>query len=478
MRPYRTCLLVITLAAGQLCNAATAPEVYSSVVNYATNQIRVTGKNLSPSGVAPTVNLGTTSLTIVSFSNSQVAATIPAGFAAGTYRLAIVNSDNQTSLFDVTLGEAGPMGPPGPQGATGAQGTQGPAGPQGPSGPQGPAGLGISTPGGTLNTAVGMGALQSNTADSYNTGIGFAALRANTTGQENTAIGDYALLANTTGVDNTAIGMSALQANTTGGFNTALGYQALIVNTAGSDNTAVGANALENNIGSYNTAYGPGALYLNTYGNYNTAIGLDALYSNTIGDYNIAIGYQAGLSNPPDALGNIDIGNMGSPNDYNTTRIGAPQQTRFFAGGIRGITTGNNDAIPVVIDSAGQLGTVNSSRRFKEDIQDMGLASHDLMRLRPVTFRYQQPFADGSKPIQFGLVAEEVAEVYPDLVAHSADGRIEAVKYQVLDSMLLNEVQRQQREIQSLLQQIQEQEERMAKLEAALASISGTPRVP
>jgi hypothetical protein len=119
----------------------------------------------------------------------------------------------------------------------------------------------------------------------------------------------------------------------------------------------------------------------------------------------------------------------------------------------------------VVIDSNGQLGTTSSSRRFKEDIEDMGAASRDLMRLRPVTYRYKQPFADGSKPIQYGLIAEEVAEVYPDLVAHSADGKIETVKYQVLDSMLLNELQRQQAEICRL-------EERLATLEAVLARVS------
>src|SRR5207253_7188545 len=117
--------------------------------------------------------------------------------------------------------------------------------------------------------------------------------------------------------------------------------------------------------------------------------------------------------------------------------------------------------IPVVIDSAGQLRTVSSSRRFKEDIQDMGEASSGLLHLRPVTFRYKKPYADGSKPIQYGLIAEEVAEVYPDLVARSADGQIETVKYQVLDSMLLNEIQRQARVIEDL-------EKRLARLEGGV----------
>jgi hypothetical protein len=131
------------------------------------------------------------------------------------------------------------------------------------------------------------------------------------------------------------------------------------------------------------------------------------------------------------------------------------------------------------VDTNGQLGTVSSSRRFKEDIHDMGEVSEGLMRLRPVTFRYQKPFADGSKPLQYGLVAEEVAEVYPDLVTHSADGQIETVKYQVLDSMLLNEIQRQQGEIQRQEEarqyeqsEIKSLQERLARMEATLASIT------
>ncbi|HLJ45137.1 MAG TPA: tail fiber domain-containing protein, partial [Bryobacteraceae bacterium] len=134
---------------------------------------------------------------------------------------------------------------------------------------------------------------------------------------------------------------------------------------------------------------------------------------------------------------------------------------------VNGVATGSSDAVPVVIDSNGQLGTINSSQRFKEDIQDMGESSRGLMRLHPVTFRYRKAFDDGSKPLQYGLIAEQVAEVYPDLVVHSADGQVQTVKYQVLDSMLLNEVQRQQAEIQLL-------QARLAKMEAALASMSRT----
>ncbi len=212
----------------------------------------------------------------------------------------------------------------------------------------------------------------------------------------------------------------------------------------------------------------------------NLALGIGALANRTTGTNSIAIGNLAASVVSGSNSNNIHIGNVGAASDSGAIRIGTPgTQTSFFAAGVRGVTTLNNDAVPVMIDSNGQLGTISSSRRFKEDIQNMGDASRDLMRLRPVTFRYKQPFADGSKPIQYGLIAEEVAEVYPDLVAHSADGQIETVKYQVLDSMLLNEFQRQDAEIRWMEQAVNEQRQqraslldRLAKLEAVLASVS------
>jgi hypothetical protein len=286
--------------------------------------------------------------------------------------------------------------------------------------------------------------------------------------KSNTALGIGALTSNTTGGGNTASGQEALSANTTGGGNTATGASALLNSTTGSYNTAVGGAAIVGNTtGEVNTAIGFYALEFNTTGSQNTANGGQALQANTTGNDNIAIGYLAANNVSGGNSHNIHIGSIGSANDNGTIRIGGypVSQTSFFVAGVRGVTTTNNDAIPVMIDSAGQLGTTSSSRRFKEDIEDMGEASHDLMRLRPVTYRYKQPFADDSKPIQYGLIAEEVAEVYPDLVAHSADGQIETVKYQVLDSMLLNEVQRQQAEIRRL-------EDRLAKLEAALTKVS------
>jgi hypothetical protein len=267
--------------------------------------------------------------------------------------------------------------------------------------------------------------------------------------------------------------------NTTGNYNTASGYQALYSSTTGSGNTASGSGALyRNTTGGGNTASGADALVLNTTGGNNTANGVNALASNTTGNNNIAIGYSAarqvfGGSN------NIHIGSQGAADDSGAIRIGSSTallncptcapQTSFFAAGIRGIATGDNDAVPVVIDDNGQLGTVSSSRRFKEDIQDMGETSSGLLRLRPVTFRYKQPFTDGSKPVQYGLVAEEVAEVYPDLVAHSADGQIETVKYQVLDSMLLNELQKEHQKVQQQTEEIQRLESRLSALEQLLS---------
>jgi hypothetical protein len=316
---------------------------------------------------------------------------------------------------------------------------------------------------GNTNTASGQGALTDNTTGSQNTASGAEALFSNTTGSDNTATGYEALESSTTASGNTATGFDALVANTTAGGNTATGYEALFSNTTGGNNTASGSNVLFSNTkGSGNTASGASALYSATTGNNSTAIGFEALTSNTTGSNNIAIGYIAALNVSGGNSNNIHIGNSGASGDNGVIRIGADgNQTSFFAAGVYGVTTGDKDAIPVLIDSKNQLGTVSSSRRYKEEIQDMGNASEGLMRLRPVTFRYKKPFDDGSKPIQYGLIAEEVAEVYPDLVARSADGQIETVKYQLLDPMLLNEVQRQHAEAQLQQAKIRALEDRV-----------------
>jgi Chaperone of endosialidase len=275
---------------------------------------------------------------------------------------------------------------------------------------------------------------------------------------------------------NLALGINALSSfSTAGALNTAVGTGALHSDTsAGSDNTAVGANALTSNIGgTSNTAIGYSALSGNTAGSYNTAIGQSALGNNN-GSNNIAVGYEIG-SNVATGTYNIYIGGQGTADESNTIRIGTPtQQTAFYAAGISGVTV--SSGVAVVVDSSGQLGIASSSRRFKEDIEDMGDASSGLMKLRPVTFRYKKAAEDGSKPLQYGLIAEEVAEVYPDLVAHSADGQIETVRYQLLDSMLLNELQKQQSQIHSLEAQNADLQDRLARLEAAMARMASEAR--
>ena len=254
---------------------------------------------------------------------------------------------------------------------------------------------------------------------------------------------------------NFSAGWGALP-GTTGINDTAVGYSALSLNTTGNGNMASGTFALGDN----------------TTGNSNTAVGGYALGFNTTGNNNIAIGYEAGFGNLATASNNIDIGNQGTGGDSSAIRIGSEgAQTNTYIAGIYGVTS---FGIPVYINSNGQLGTVSSSRRYKEDIQDMADASSGLLRLRPVTFRYKKPSDDGSKPVQYGLIAEEVAEVYPDLVARSADGQIETVKYQLLDPMLLNELQKQHATITAQQEQIRSLEERLAKVEAALSGTTVT----
>jgi|SRR5579863_2849472 len=249
---------------------------------------------------------------------------------------------------------------------------------------------------------------------------------------------------------NTAIGTGTLASNTSGISNTATGYQALGNNTLGGGNTADSYQALGSN----------------STGSYNVASGYQALFNNASGSNNIAIGYQAAVNVSGANNSNIHIGSYGFSTDNDVIRIGNPAfHTSFYAAGVSGV---NVSGVPVMVNSSGQLGVVNSSQRFKEDIQDMGDSSSGLMRLRPVTFRYKQPYDDGSKPLDYGLIAEEVAEVYPDLVAYSAAGEIQTVQYQKVNAMLLNEVQKQHQQIQEQNQLAQAQQDEMSALKARL----------
>jgi hypothetical protein len=315
------------------------------------------------------------------------------------------------------------------------------------------------------NTAIGTGTLAKNTADN-NTAIGYQALADNTTGTDNMASGEGALESNTTGYFNTASGQGALYSNTIGFSNTADGYGALTFNTTGLDNTASGA----------------GALYANTIGSYNTASGQGALGSNTTGSNNIAIGNSAARNVSGGNSNNIHISSQGLSADNNTIRVGTQDtQATTYIAGISGVSV--SGGVAVYVNGSGQLGTTLSSRRFKEQITHMGDTSSKLFQLRPVKFFYRPQYDDGAHSLQYGLIAEEVAKVYPEMVAYDSNGQILTVKYQLLVPMLLNELQKQntqfQRQgqaIQLLQQQNGKLEDRLAALEALLSGQIGRSR--
>jgi hypothetical protein len=309
---------------------------------------------------------------------------------------------------------------------------------------------------GGLNTANGVNALYSNANGYYNTASGFEALFSNTNGGGNTATGVNALFGNTTGSFNTATGVNALYSNIDGTGNTATGFEALFSNTTGTENTANGLQALDSNTtGGANTAAGLQALLSNISGNDNTAIGLEALSSNTTGSNNIAIGTSAG-ANLTTGDNNIDIGNSGVAAEANTIRIGIPgTQSATFIAGISGVAV---TGTAVVVSSSGQLGVAPSSERFKEAIKPMDKASEAILALRPVTFRYKQEIDPKGIP-QFGLVAEEVEQVNPDLVVHDAEGKVYSVRYEAVNAMLLNEFLKEHRKVE-------EQQATIAQLKA------------
>ncbi len=306
---------------------------------------------------------------------------------------------------------------------------------------------------GGRSTAIGANALSVNGSSGIgNTAIGIDAMRNNTTGASNVAVGDQAMTDNIGGGAHVAVGSRALWRNVDGIRSVALGNAALQNNISGSYNVAVGASALTTNSNSdYSVAVGESALYSSFNGN-NTAVGYRALYATT-GSNNTALGHLAG-SAVGIGLNNVHIANTGLVGDFGVMRLGtAGSQTTTYVSGVRGVTVPTG--IPVIIGTDGQLGTTTSSRRFKQDIADMNDFSARLAALRPVTFRYTQPAADGSQPLDYGLIAEEVAEVFPELAVRSADGQIETVAYHKLPALLLNEVQKQQRLIDTLLQRVQ-----------------------
>ena len=309
---------------------------------------------------------------------------------------------------------------------------------------------------GHFNTAIGVGTLPLNTGDE-NTATGATALLSNTTGSFNTASGTQALLKNTTGNFNTANGFEALYGNITGDNNTANGYGALVVNVTGSDNTATGVAALRNNFsGGDNVANGSFALYNNTYGDLNTAIGAAALGNNTNGRENIALGYAAGR----------DIVTAD-----NAIAIGAPGldvRRTCCIGNIYATTTVNATTLPVVVSPDGQLGTSSSSQRFKKEIKPMDQISEAILCLKPVTFHYK---TDNKGTPQFGLIAEEVADLNPDLVVRDEKGEIYTVRYDAVNAMLLNEFLKEHCKVEEQQVRIIELDSRAAEQEALVARL-------
>jgi uncharacterized coiled-coil protein SlyX len=285
---------------------------------------------------------------------------------------------------------------------------------------------------GGYNTATGVLSLFSNTSGFFNSATGAYSLANNTVASFNTANGYGALYFNTEGDENTAIGFGALYKNTTGGANVAVGVEALNRNTEGVANNAVGRRALfQNTEGPFNNAHGNAALFSNTTGLGNDAFGDAALFSNVTGNSNTAIGDLVGLNITGSGNVCIGAGVFGVAGENNTTRI------RNIYTTVQPIVGTDPDS--VTVDSGGRLGRGNvSSRRYKHDIKPMDNTSEAILKLKPVSFRYNKEY-DATQTLAFGLIAEDVAEVYPDLVGRNPEGQPESVRYEQINAMLLNE---------------------------------------
>lgn len=362
---------------------------------------------------------------------------------------------------------------------------------------------------GTGNTANGSYALSSNTSASANTAVGAYSLMNNTTGSDNTGLGHSALWSNTTGVWNVAIGTNALGDNTTGWSNTAVGGEGLSANTTGLENTAMGAAALESNTtGSGNVAVGAGALsyrtgashdlqgantavgyyalgYTGAYwgtglgGDGNTAMGDRAMENNVDGSFNCAFGLLAlsADNGETDGSGNTAIGNRagyGLRTGIGNVYIGEQEMARdpaenyhTYIHNINTTSVSGGSADTVTIDlNTGLIGHLTSSRRHKEDIKAMNDASETLYRLRPVTYRYKKEI-DRNQALDYGLIAEEVAEIDPNLAIRNAKGEIETVRYNAINVMLLNEFLKEHKAFV-------EEQDKVKKLEAGFAGLLAT----
>ena len=336
--------------------------------------------------------------------------------------------------------------------------------------------FGLTT--GDFNSAFGKDALEFATTETGNSAFGHDAMgEAGPKGDNNAAFGRRALLWNQTD-ENSGLGAYALEFNTNGTRNVAVGYRSLSTNVGADDNVSIGHNALatSNPTTGRNTAIGSDALGAETTGNANTAVGYSALFQATGGTSNVAVGAAAG-SALTSGSNNIYLDANGASSESNKIRIGRSIHSEAFVRGIFGNTA--TGGATVLVNSSGELHTVVSSARFKVDVRDMAESSRVLMDLRPVTFRYRAENTDAAIGTEFGLIAEEVAAVAPEMVLRDDDGKPFSVRYHLLSPMLLNEVQRQQRVIDSQAKTIADLVDRIERLESGAARSSsdgGEPR--
>ena len=339
---------------------------------------------------------------------------------------------------------------------------------------------------GTQNCAYGTDALvytgHGVAGANFNNGFGAFALFNNTDGYTNNAVGNHALFENLHGAGNTAVGDLALQNNDStgsamGNINTAVGAQALLANTDGDSNNAVGYSALENaTTGVQNEAMGVFAL-VNNNGASNVGIGDSAFLNSTTGSFNTVIGWRAGAGTAVDGHDDIYIGATAGPAsgaENSTIRIGDPGfVSACWIAGIAGQTATGGSA--VFITAGGKLGTLTSSARYKDDIKPMNKASESIFALNPVTFRYKKAIDANGTP-QFGLVAEEVAKVNPDLVVLDPNGKPYTVRYEAVNAMLLNEFLKEHQTVQDLKVTAEKQEATIALQESQIKALTASLR--
>jgi Chaperone of endosialidase len=311
---------------------------------------------------------------------------------------------------------------------------------------------------GSFNTAVGFLSLTSNTEGQFNSGLGAGTLLFNT-GQQNTATGAAAFLNNTTGVKNTADGVLALFTNTTGNSNTATGVGALFDNSEGFNNTAIGYNALLNNTtAGDNAAIGTTSLFNNSTGEFNVAVGSQALYNSVSGDSNTAVGDSAGFNITGSGNVCIGAGMNGVAGENNITRI-------------RNVYSSVATERAVYVTSDNRIGTLTSSRRYKDEIRPMEEASKTIHSLRPVRFRYKKE-VDPARSLCFGLIAEDVAKASPELVTLDREGKPQTVRYDAINAMLLNEFLKEHRKVESQESRIQQQEATIVRQQKQIDALS------